>query len=68
MRTLSDFLKGIILGFTLGAAGGLLASPKSGEEVQQTLRDRWQEAIDEGRAAQAAKQAELERRAGIRPA
>lgn len=66
MNKLLDFLGGIIIGFSIGAAAGLLFSPKSGEEVQQTIRDRVQEAIDEGRAAQAAKQAELEHAAGIR--
>ena len=63
-----NFLSGVILGAAAGAAAGLLFSPQSGEDLQQSFRDRVQEAVAEGKAAQVAKQAELERQAGIRSA
>ena len=66
MGKLVNLLGGLVVGVAAGAAAGLLFSPQSGEELQQSVRGRIQEALAEGRAAQAAKQAELERQAGIR--
>lgn len=68
MSKMLDFMGGLVIGFVAAAAIGLLFTPKSGEDLQQGIRDHIQEAIDEGRAAQAAKREELERAAGIRPA
>lgn len=67
MGKLLKFVGGLVLGFTAGAGVGLLFTPKSGEDLQQGVRNRVQEAIDEGRAAEQAKREELEREAGIRP-
>lgn len=56
-----------LLGFAAGAAVTLLLSPRSGQEVQSSIRGRVDAAVEEGRAAQEAKRAELERQAGLRP-
>ncbi len=66
MGGLLRFVGGLAVGFATGAALVLLYTPQSGADVQQGIRDRVQQAVDEGRAAQEAKREELERQAGIR--
>ena len=66
MNSVLNYMLGLAVGAVIGAGVVLLVAPKSGDELQQGVRDRVSEAIAEGRAARRAKQAELERQAGIR--
>lgn len=61
------FIGGLALGFAAGAGITALLTPRAGTEVQDVLRQHVDSALEEGRAASAAKRAELERQAGIRP-
>jgi gas vesicle protein len=56
----SEFLAGIITGAVVGSVLGLLAAPKSGEELQSMVRARADLVMDEGRRAAAERRAELE--------
>lgn len=60
MRKAFSFLAGLLAGALVGAAGAILLAPYSGTEMQEEIRARVQELIEEGRRAAAARRAELE--------
>lgn len=60
MRRLVNFLAGFFVGGLVGAAAGLLMAPESGTELQERIRARVDELMEEGEKAAAARRAELE--------
>jgi hypothetical protein len=60
MRKTISFLTGLLAGAVVGATAVILLAPTSGSEMQERLRSRVQELIDEGKQAAAARRAELE--------
>lgn len=56
------FLMGFLIGMILGAAAVLLITPKSGSDIQQDVRSRFDDIVAEGRKAAALRRAELEAR------
>jgi gas vesicle protein len=60
MRKTSSLLIGLLAGAVVGAAAAILLAPYSGSELQQRMRTRVQELIEEGKRAAAARRAELE--------
>ena len=60
MRKTSSLLIGLLAGAVVGAAAAMLLAPYSGSELQQRMRTRVQELIEEGKRAAAARRAELE--------
>jgi len=56
------FLMGFLIGMVLGAAAVLLTTPKSGSDIQQDVRSRFDDIVAEGRKAAALRRAELEAR------
>jgi gas vesicle protein len=54
------FLEGLLLGVITGAAVGMLLAPKSGQDLQNDLRERANLVMEEGRRAAAERRAELE--------
>jgi gas vesicle protein len=59
MRRTIDFLIGVVLGAAVGSAIALLLTPESGEQLRQTVRERTQELVDEGRRAAAAQREDM---------
>lgn len=53
------FLAGLLAGAVVGSAAAILLAPYSGAELQERMRTRVQELIEEGRRAAAARRAEL---------
>ena len=60
MRKAVNFLAGFFVGGLIGAAAGVLLAPTSGADLQERIRNRADELMEEGRKAAAARQAELE--------
>lgn len=60
MERLKKFLIGLGIGLSIGIALIAFFSPVSGAEFQQNLRAHYQQALEAGRQASAAKRAELE--------
>ena len=60
MRKTVSLLVGLLAGAVVGAAAATLLAPYSGTELQQRMRARVQELIEEGRRAASARRAELE--------
>jgi len=60
MRKTVSLLVGLLAGAVVGAAAATLLAPYSGTELQQRMRARVQELIEEGRRAATARRAELE--------
>jgi len=60
MRKVINFLSGLLLGASVGAAAGLLLAPQAGGEMQGRLRAHLNTVIDEGRRAASERRAELE--------
>lgn len=58
--SVGKFLEGLVLGALTGAALTSLMAPKSGQDMQETIKQRVQMVIDEGRRASAERRAELE--------
>jgi|DewCreStandDraft_5_1066085.scaffolds.fasta_scaffold00207_81 gas vesicle protein len=52
MRRLARFLLGALTGSALGAALGVWLAPVTGAQLRALLRERWREALAEGRRAQ----------------
>jgi gas vesicle protein len=60
MRKLISFLVGLLAGAIVGGAGALLLTPYKGEDLQDQIRARIQELLEEGQRATAIRQTELE--------
>jgi len=60
VRKVLNFLAGFLVGGLVGAGAGLLLAPRAGTEVQERIRGRIDELIEEGKRAAVARQAELE--------
>ncbi len=54
------FLLGLLVGAASGAAAALMLTPQSGEATQNSIRERVQLVMDEGKRAAAERRAELE--------
>lgn len=54
------FVEGLLLGALTGAAITSLMAPKSGQDMQETIKQRLNMVIDEGKRASAERRAELE--------
>jgi gas vesicle protein len=59
MRFLA-FIQGLALGALVGAVTAIMLAPQPGDELQSNMRQRYNEAIAEGRRAAAERRAELE--------
>jgi gas vesicle protein len=57
---IGKFLEGLVLGALTGAAVALFMAPQSGKDMQDTIRQRINMVIDEGKRASAERRAELE--------
>jgi len=57
---MGKFLEGLVLGALTGAAIVLFTAPQSGSQTQETIRQRLNMVIEEGRHAAAERRAELE--------
>ena len=66
MGNVLRLLGGLVIGAAIGAGAGLLLTPKSGAELQGMVRGHVNNAVEAGKAAQVAKQQELEQQAGIK--
>ncbi len=60
MRKGVNFLAGFFVGGLLGGTVGLLLAPHRGAELQERIRGRLDELMEEGQRAAAARRAELE--------
>ncbi len=54
------FVEGLLLGALTGAAVTLLMAPESGQDMQETIKQRLNMVIEEGKRASAERRAELE--------
>ncbi len=54
------FLQGLVMGALAGAVAGILLAPEPGDVLQNKVRERYNEVMDEGRRAAAERRAELE--------
>ena len=66
MGNVLRLLGGLVIGAAIGAGAGLLLTPKSGADIQGIVRGHVNNAVEAGKAAQVAKQQELEQQAGIK--
>lgn len=57
-----NFLAGFLGGVVMGAMVVLLTTPQSGSDLQNEVRSRFDDILEEGRKAAAARRAELEAR------
>jgi gas vesicle protein len=60
MRRTVSFFIGLFSGAMVGVAAALLLAPYSGSELQNRVRSRAEELIEEGKRAAAARRIELE--------
>jgi gas vesicle protein len=60
MRKLFGFLTGVLAGAVVGAVAALLLAPYPGSELQDRVRTRIEELIEEGKRAADARRAELQ--------
>ena len=60
MRKVMGFIVGAICGAAVGAAVALVFAPAAGEELRQTVTDKWNEVLEEARRAQEETRKELE--------
>jgi len=60
MRKTISLVIGLLAGAMVGAAAAILLAPYSGTELQQRIRTRFQDLIEEGRRAATARRLELE--------
>ena len=61
MRRFVSFLVGLICGAVVGATAALLLAPMSGQELQESARERLEEIVENARQAYEDSRAELER-------
>ncbi|HEX6291995.1 MAG TPA: YtxH domain-containing protein [Herpetosiphonaceae bacterium] len=59
MKDFFSFVGGAVLGAAIGAGIILLSTPKSGEEARETIRERWNTALDQGKRAAREREQEL---------
>jgi len=59
MRKAFNFLAGLVAGAVVGAAVAVLLAPYSGPELQERMRTRVQNLIEEGRRAATVRRDEL---------
>ena len=59
MGKVFGFLAGAMCGAIVGAVGVLLLTPKSGNDLRHVAQQRYNEMLEEGRKASAARRAEL---------
>ena len=59
MKDVFSFVGGAVLGATIGAGIIMLSTPKSGEETRETLRTRWEAALELGKRAARDREQEL---------
>ncbi|MFK7800942.1 MAG: YtxH domain-containing protein [Anaerolineae bacterium] len=64
MKKVMSFIVGAICGAAVGAAVALIFAPANGEELRQTVQDKWNEVLDEARRAQEETRRELEEEFG----
>ncbi|HEX9118486.1 MAG TPA: hypothetical protein VGA61_20635 [Anaerolineae bacterium] len=57
---MGKLIGGMILGALVGVVVVMILAPQSGPQLQDTLRSRWAEIMDEGQRAAAERRAELE--------
>lgn len=60
MGGLMRFVGGAIVGAALGAVAGLLLAPSAGADIQRRMRARVEEALEAGKQAAIAREAELQ--------
>ncbi len=60
MRKFAAFIAGMAAGIVTGGMLSLLFAPQSGPELQNTIRDRVDQLIEEGKSAAEARRLELE--------
>lgn len=52
MSKFFSFIAGLMSGSVVGATAALLLAPMSGDELQATAQARWEQALQEAKAAQ----------------
>ncbi len=60
MKKVFSFLLGVVSGAMVGAVTAILLAPYSGSELQERVRTRAQDLVDEGRRAAANRRSELQ--------
>ena len=61
MRKFASFLSGVIAGAVVGAAAAILLAPYSGSDLQNRIKGRAQDLMDEAKRAAAAQRLELQK-------
>lgn len=59
MKDFFSFVGGAVIGAAIGAGVILLSTPRSGEETRETLRERWNAALAQGKQAAREREQEL---------
>ncbi len=59
------FLVGMMIGAVVGAAAVLLIAPRSGEETQRMITEKFEAVLSEGKKAYQERRSELERQINI---
>jgi gas vesicle protein len=62
VNKLVSFAAGLLLGGLLGAAAAILATPKSGKQLQDEIRQEVELVMEEGRKAAEVRRQELEKK------
>jgi gas vesicle protein len=60
VRKAINFLAGFLVGALVGGAAGLLLAPYGGTELKERVQNRFDELLEEGHRAAAARRAEME--------
>ena len=60
MSRFSNITAGLVLGALFGAGLALLLTPQSGEDLRRTIQERFNDILEEGRAAAEARRLELQ--------